>query len=68
MVRAVALTGMAGGFLAISPKLRDTVWGGISMAVGGLDRYSPFSYVGLAAVLVLGFLVYLRGSSAPHSR
>ncbi len=66
MARAFALTGMAGGFLAISPKLRDSLWGGFATVVGGLDQYSPFSYLILVGALVVGFLFFLRASSAPH--
>jgi hypothetical protein len=63
MVRALAFTGMAVGFLAISPKLRDTVWSGVEALVGGLDRYSPASYAAVAAGLVLSFLFFLRSTS-----
>ena len=66
MVRAMALTGMAGGFLALSPKLRYNVWEGVGAVVGELDLYSPFSYVGVAVVLLFAFLAYLRAASAPR--
>lgn len=66
MVRGIALTGMAGGFLALSPKLRYTVWDGFASVVGQLEQYSPFSYVGLAVLLLFGFLACLRASSAPR--
>jgi hypothetical protein len=66
MVRALALTGLAASFLGISPHLRTTVWDGIAAATGALDAYSPVSYLALVGVLVLGFLFFVRASSAPH--
>jgi hypothetical protein len=66
MLRAFALSGMAGGFLLISPKFRGSVWEGVSTAVVGLEQYSPFSYVGLVAVILFGFLFFLRAASAPR--
>ncbi len=66
MLRALALTGLAFGFLGISPNLRNTVMDGVAAATGTLDAYSPVSYVALAGLFVFGFLVYLRGASAPR--
>ncbi len=66
MVRAVALTGLAFGFLGISPKLRETVWGGVADAAGMLDAYSPVSYLAPAGLLLFGFLAYLRAASVPR--
>ena len=57
---------MASGFLAISPKFRETAWDGLSEMVGQLDRYSPFSYIGLGAVLIVGFIFLLKTSAAPR--
>ncbi len=63
MVRAIALTGLAVLFLSISPSLRHTVWAGITAMVGGLEQYSPFSYVALVIAIVIGFLFFLRAAS-----
>ncbi len=65
-MRALALTGLAFGFLGISPNLRNTVWDGITFATGALDAYSPVSYIALVGALVLGFLFFLRAASTPH--
>ena len=66
MVRALALTGLAFGFLGISPNLRNTVMEGVALATGALDAYSPVSYLALVGVLVLGFLFFMRAASSPR--
>ncbi len=66
MVRVLALTGLAFGFLGISPNLRNTVRDGVTLVTGALDAYSPVSYLALVGVLILGFLFFLRGASAPR--
>jgi len=58
MVRAIALLGMAGGFLAISPDLRDSVVNTISQAAIGMEDYGPLSYVGLGFLTFVGLLYY----------
>ena len=65
MVRAVCLIGMAGGFLVISPNLRDSVLDTFSQAATGLEDYSPYSYVGLGFAIFVGLLYYFsRGHAA----
>ena len=66
MVRGIALTGLAGGFLVISPKLRENAWDALGQVIRGMEQYSPLSYVGLAVALVLGFLAFLSASSGPR--
>ncbi|HYW42398.1 MAG TPA: hypothetical protein VE959_06050 [Bryobacteraceae bacterium] len=66
MVRLVALISLASGFLAISPRFRQTAWDGLADMVGGLDRYSPFSYIALGAALIFGFFFLLKASAAPR--
>ncbi len=63
MVRAIALTSMAGLFLLISSELRASVWNGFATMVHGIEAYSPVSYVGLVAAIVIGFLFYVRTAS-----
>jgi uncharacterized membrane protein (DUF106 family) len=63
MVRAIALMGLAILFLAISDSLRHSVWVGITALVGGLEQYSPFSYVALVIAIIIGFLFFLRAAS-----
>jgi hypothetical protein len=56
---------MASGFLVISPGLRGTVMNGFTLAAAGLDKYSPYSYAGVALALLGGLmLAFLKGSAA----
>jgi uncharacterized membrane protein YdcZ (DUF606 family) len=65
MVRAFSLLGMTSGFLVISPGLRGTVMDGFALAAAELDKHSPYSYVGVAFVLLGGLmLAFLKGSAA----
>ena len=65
MLRACSLLGMASGFLVISPGLRGTVMIGFTLAASGLEKYSPYSYAGVALALLGGLmLAFLKGSAA----
>ena len=65
MVRAIGLIGMTGGFLAISPALRESVAETLSQASMTLEEHSPVSYIALGAVLFVGLLYYFsRGTAA----
>ena len=65
MLRACSLLGLAGGFLIISPALRETLLTGIAQAAAGLDKYSPYSYAGVALALLGGLMVvFWKGSAA----
>jgi hypothetical protein len=57
---------MASGFLIISPGLRETVLNGFAQAAAGLDRYSPYSYAGVALALLGGLMAAFRKGSAPR--
>ena len=63
MIRAISLLSFGGGFLMISPNLRTLMLGQLVTAIGGLDKYSPWSYIGCAvAGLVFATVVLIRGS------
>ena len=65
MVRAFCLIGMAGGFLAISGDLRNSVVDTFSEATTSLSEHSPYSYIGLGVVVLLGLMFYIsRGTAA----
>ncbi|HXS94546.1 MAG TPA: hypothetical protein VN736_08065 [Candidatus Limnocylindrales bacterium] len=55
MIRFISLGGMTGGFLMISPKLREQVAMGFNFTATTMNDYSPFSYIG-AAIAVFAFL------------
>jgi hypothetical protein len=57
---------MAVGFLIISPGLRETVLNGFAQAAAGLDKYSPYSYVGVALALIGCLVAVFSRASAPR--
>jgi hypothetical protein len=65
MLRTCSLLGMASGFLIISPGLRGTLLDGFAQAAAQLDRYSPYSYAGVALALFGGLVAaFSKGSTA----
>jgi hypothetical protein len=66
MVRACSLVGLASGFLIISPGLRGSLLNGFAQAAAGLDKYSPYSYFGVALVLLGGLMAAFAKGSAPR--
>jgi len=66
MLRACSLVGMASGFLIISPGFRGTLLSGFALAAAGLDKYSPYSYAGVALALVGGLLAAFSKGTAPR--
>jgi len=57
---------MTACFLAISPKLRESLADGFSFASSGMDQYSPFSYIGLGIGLIAVFIMFLSRGSSPR--
>ncbi|MBZ5624400.1 MAG: hypothetical protein LAQ69_37745 [Acidobacteriia bacterium] len=66
MARALSLIGMAGGFLAISPKIRECLVDGYNQAGIGMDAHSPYSYIALSVAVVGALLVFLNKASQPR--
>ena len=66
MVRAFSILGMTSGFLIISPGLRGSLLNGFAQAAAGLDKYSPYSYAGVALALLGGFFLAFSKGSAPR--
>jgi len=66
MLRACSLLGMASGFLVISPGLRGTVMNAFALAAAELDKYSPYSYAGVAVALLGGLMLAFYTASAPR--
>ena len=66
MARALGLFGFTGGFLVISPQLRQAL---VDLASGGVSfvqNHSPYSYVGIALVAFGGVTVTLVSGSSPR--
>ena len=66
MLRACSLLGMTSGFLIISPGLRGSLLNGFAQAAAELDKYSPYSYFGVALALLGGLMAAFYKASAPR--
>jgi hypothetical protein len=66
MIRACSLLGMTGGFLCISPALRGSLSSGLTQAAVELDKYSPYSYAGVALALLCCLMLAFYKASAPR--
>lgn len=65
MTRVLGLFGFTGGFLVISPALRETLMNLANTTAGLVHQYSPYSYVGIVLVAFGGVtLTLVSGSSA----
>ncbi len=65
MTRVLGLFGFTGGFLVISPALRETLMNIANTTMGLVHQYSPYSYVGIVLVAFGGVtLTLVSGSSA----
>ena len=63
MTRAIGIIVMAGGFLAISPNLRQGAFRTALRTESFLDSHSPYSYLVVTAVIV-GTAILLARSVA----
>lgn len=60
MIRMIGLIGMAGGFLVISPGMRQTgLNGGLKLAAY-LDSHSPYSYIAVTLAMVGAMILLAR--------
>ena len=65
LMRGFSLCGLGGGFLMISPKLRQDVTQAFGSVAHHMELYAPYSYIGGVAVLFLALAVSLyRGAQA----
>ena len=53
MLRVLSWMSFAAVFLIISPKLRDVAMDGIAFGVDHIVKYSPWSYIGFAVIVLL---------------
>ena len=65
MIRALGIFGFAGGFLFLSPSLREYLGGAALQGMAYLNDYSPYSYAA-AGIAVLGTLFLLAFSHGPR--
>ena len=66
MTRALSLLAFGGGFLAISPNIRQSLAEGFEKGARGLDQNGPWSYVGVGVAIVLIFMFMMSRASAPR--
>jgi hypothetical protein len=66
MIRAIACLGMAGGFLLISPSLRQTLAEVGADSFVYLNAHSPLSYVAAAAATIGMLALLARSAEAPR--
>jgi hypothetical protein len=59
MLKLLPVFGFGALFLMISPQLREVAMDGIAWGVGGIVKYSPWSYLGA----VVGLLVIAMKSN-----
>jgi len=60
MTRILGLFGFTGGFLLISPDLRQTVLAGASSLTVFADQHSPYSYIALVLLVFGGITLSLQ--------
>lgn len=66
MIRVLGMFGLGGGFLLISSHLRVTAVTGLASMTAEIQRYSPFSYVGLALAMLVGMAFMLHSTPRPR--
>jgi hypothetical protein len=66
MVRLLGMFGFTGGFLVISPEMRQTVWKGLHLADTFLQAHSPYSYLGVVLLVFGGVTMTLVTGQKPH--
>ena len=63
MTRAMGCLGIAVLFLAISPKIRQTMLDGIGSVSHQFELYAPYSYIGgIVLVLLVLMMSFYRGA------
>ena len=66
MARALGLFGFTGGFLIISPNLRQMLMDGAGNGMAWVQQYSPYSYVGIVLLVFGGVSLTLVSGSSPR--
>ena len=66
MARALGIFGFTGGFLAISPNLRQIVLDTMGNSVGFVQQHSPYSYVVIVLAVFGGVSLTLLSGTSPR--
>ena len=66
LVRAFSFLGLGGGFLMISPKLRMELTQGVESLTRTMELYSPYSYIGGVALVLLMLAISLYRGAQPR--
>ena len=66
MARALGMFGFTGGFLIISPQLRQTLIDAANSSLTFVQNHSPYSYVGIVLLAFGGVTVTLVSGSNPR--
>ncbi len=62
MIRAIGIFGFAGGFVLLSPALRDALGQAALQSTAYLNAHSPYSYIGVVAA-AFGIMALLARSA-----
>ena len=66
MARVLGVFGFTGGFLIISPNLRQVLTDGAGSSLAFVQQYSPYSYVGIVLLVFGGVSLTLVSGSSPR--
>ena len=66
MARVLGLFGFTGGFLIISPQLRQTLLDAAGSSLAFVQSHSPYSYVGIVLLAFGGITITLVTGSSPR--
>jgi hypothetical protein len=58
--------GMGGGFLLISPPLRENLWNAVGRGEQVMHSYQPFSYIAAAVLGIVALGSYMYRCSQPR--
>lgn len=66
LLRVLSMFGLALIFLLISPPLRLRISEGFTLCASQMELYAPYSYAGLVAVIIVGFIISLNHGTQPQ--
>ena len=66
MARVLGLFGFTGGFLVVSPGLRQSLIDAVSIGSSFIQSHGPYSYIGLGVVGMGAVTLILASGSNPR--